>query len=263
MPDELFDRWQRIHSRPPSIEQVPLHWLRARAYDSSAARNWRGVIEALDHARQRGPLPWADAMRLLNAHGAVGSWQAARSLIRELGVPFHSAPELAHVEAIASVHLGESGRVTELCTIAIDQSVGTRNPDLAATAVRVCLLASGDQLPWTALTDLATRAPVVTGDYMRRSGLVGATLVAAGTPGAGSKLLAEACAQEGGFVNPHTLLFAVDGARRAGNARDASRWAAELATAMSASSRWRTRIMRKPLGAWDVAEIEALRRSRK
>jgi WD40 repeat protein/serine/threonine protein kinase len=260
VPDELFDRWQRVHSTPPSLEDVPLHWLRARAYESSLARNWRGVIDALEQARRRGPLPWADAMRLLNAYGGVGTWQAARALIRDLRVPFHAAPELAHVEAIASVHLNEGGRATQLCRILIDESAGTRNPDVAATTVRVCLLASaGEPLPWTALTDLAARAPVVNGDYMRRSGLVGATLVSAGKLDAGSKLLAEACSQEGVFVNPHALLFAADAARRAGHARDAARWSAELTKALAASSPWRARIMRKPLGAWDLAEIEALR----
>jgi hypothetical protein len=92
---------------------------------------------------------------------------------------------------------------------------------------------------------------------------MGATLVAAGKLGEGSKLLTDACAREGGFVNAHTLVFAVESARRSGNARDASRWSAELSTAMSASSRWRARIMRKPLGVWEVAEIEALHRSRR
>ena len=221
------------------------------------------MIEALEQARQRGPLPWADAMRLLNAYGAVGSWPAARALVRDLGASFRAAPELAHVEAVASAHLNDGSRVIELCRMLSDQAAGTRNPDLAATAVRVCLLAPrGEPMSWTALTDLAARAPVVTGDYMRRSGLVGAVLIAAGKLEAGSKLLAEACSQEGVFVNPHTLLFAVDGARRAGTARDVSRWSAALATSMSPSGRWRARIMRKPLGAWEVAEIEALHRSR-
>ncbi|HEY7500437.1 MAG TPA: WD40 repeat domain-containing serine/threonine-protein kinase [Vicinamibacterales bacterium] len=264
VPDDLFDRWRRFHSKPPPFEDAPLHWLRARAYDSSSTKNWRGVIEALEQARRRGPLPWADTMRLLNAYGAVGNWQAARALIRELGAPLHSAPELAHVEAIASVHLGESARATELCRTLIDQHAATRNPDLAATVVRVCLLtASREQLPWATLADLASRAPVVTGDYMRRCGLMGAALVAAGRLGEGSKLLTEACSQDGGLVNAHTLVFALEGARRSGNARDASRWSAELSTAMSASSRWRARIMRKPLGVWEVAEIEALQRSRR
>ena len=149
-------------------------------------RNWRGVIEALEQARRRGPLPWADAMRLLNAYGGVGSWQAARALIRDLRVPFHAAPELAHVDAIASAHLQGGSRTAELCRILIDESAGTRNPDLAAATVRVCLLASSPEpLPWAALTDLAARAPLVTGDYMRRSGLVGAALVSAGKVDAG------------------------------------------------------------------------------
>jgi hypothetical protein len=264
VPDELFARWRRVHATPPAIEDGPLHWLRARAYDASVTRNWSGVIEALEHTRRRGPLPWADTMRLLNAYGGVGRWQQARALIRELGVPFDTAPELVHVDAIASVHLDDGRRAAELCRILIGQSAGTRNPDRAALAVRVCLLApSGEPLPWPALTEIAGRAPAVSGDYLRRSGLVGAALVAGGTLAAGVKLLTDALSQEGAFVNPHTLVFAADAARRTGNARDASRWSAGVATALSASSRWRARVMRKPLGAWEIAEIEALQRSRR
>jgi WD40 repeat protein len=262
VPDELFDRWRRVHATPPPLEDEPLHWLRARAYDASLTQNWGGVIDALEQARRRGRLPWADAMRLLNGYGATGRWEAARAFVRELAVPFRSAPELVHVEAIASVQLGEGGRIKDLCRMAIEQSAGTRSPDLAATVVRICLLAPLAEQPRTTLSGLASRAPVVSGDYLRRSGLMGAALVSARNVGDGVNLLAEACKEEGACLHPHTLMFAVESARRTGRMREASRWSTELAAAMSGSSRWRARVMRKPLGAWDVAEIEALDRSR-
>jgi hypothetical protein len=201
-------------------------------------------------------------MRLLDGYGAAGRWRQARALIQELGVSLDAAPELAHVEAIASVHLDEGSRAAELCRTLVDRFAGTRNPDRAAMAVRVCLLApSGEQLPWSRLTDLANRSPLVSGEYLRRSGLLGAALVGSGKLRAGLELLTQASSHEGGFVNPHTLLFAAAAARGAGRARDASRWSARLATTVSASGPWRARVMHKPLGAWDVAEIEALRRS--
>jgi hypothetical protein len=222
------------------------------------------VVDALERARRRGPLPWGDAMRLLNAYGAASRWRQARALIQELGVSFDAAPELAHVDAIASVHLDDGSRAAQLCRPLTDRFAGTRNPDRAAIAVRVCLLApSGEPLQWTRLTDLANRSPLVSREYLRRSGLVGAVLAAGGNSRAGLKLLGEAAAHEGGFVNPHTLLCAANAARGAGNTRDASRWSKRLAAAVSASGPWRARVMRKPLGAWDVADIEALRRSRR
>jgi hypothetical protein len=264
VPDELFDRWQRLYPKPAPLEDDPLHWLRARAYDSSLTKRWPTVIDALERARRRAPLPWADAVRLLNAYGAEGRWRQARALIQELGVSFDAAPELAHVEAIASVHLDDGSRAAELCRTLIDRFADTRNPDRAAMAVRVCLLApSGVPLPWTRLTDLANRSPLVSGEYLRRSGLVGAVLVGSGKLRPALELLTEASSHEGGFVNPHTLLFAADAARGSGKAREASQWSARLATALSAAGPWRARVMRQPLGAWDVAEIEALRRSRR
>ena len=41
MPDELADRWQRLNSTPPSLEDVPLHWLRARG--TTRARRGTGA----------------------------------------------------------------------------------------------------------------------------------------------------------------------------------------------------------------------------
>ena len=201
---------------------------------------------------------WADAMRLLNAYGTLGHWKLAHALVGELGLSFEAAPELAYVDAIASVHLGDRDRVAELCRSLVERFDGTRNPDRAALAVRVCLLAPSDrQLPWGRVDDLAHRAPLVSRDYLRQSGLVGASLLCGGDARAGLARLTEASSRTDGFDNPHTLLFAGEAARRAGDARGTATWSARLGRALSGP--WQARVRREPLGAWHVAEIEALR----
>ena len=140
-PDELLDRWQRLHSAAPAIEPAPAHWLRERAQHASVGGRWAATIDILRDVRRRGPLLWVDNMRLLNAYGALGRWDEARTLIRQLGVSMDAAPELAHVEAIASVQLGDGDRVAEMCRTLLGRFAETGNPDRAAAAVRVCVLA--------------------------------------------------------------------------------------------------------------------------
>ena len=107
---------------------------------------------------------------------------------------------------------------------------------------------------------LADRAPLWNRESLRRGGLVGAALVRGGDVRAAMTHFREAASSSPQFVNPHTLMFAGEAARRLGDQRDAAAWHARLLETVSESGPWRARIRRAPLGAWDAAEIDALRR---
>jgi len=260
-PDELIERWRRHHPSAPDLGPAPTHWLRERAQQASLGGRWAMTVDILHDVRRRGQLLWVDHMRLLNAYGALGRWEEARALIHQLGVSIDVAPELAHVEAIASAQLGDGNRVTELCRTLLERFAETRNPDRAAAAVRVCVLApEGVSLQWNRVVSLAGRAPLRSRELLRRDGLIGAALVRAGRRREAMAHFADAASASAGFVNPHTLVFAGKAARQLGG-RGAEAWRTRLLDTVSESGPWRARIRRAPLGAWDAAEIEALRRA--
>ena len=142
-PDQLMARWQRLAPVPVALGAPSAAWLRARARAAGRMQRWPAVIDALEAVQRQERLPWADAMRLLNAYGALGRWEDARRMIRDLGADLAAAPEIAHVEAIASAHLRDAPRVEALCHRLASAFAETRNPDRAAHTVRVCLWREG------------------------------------------------------------------------------------------------------------------------
>ncbi len=259
-PDQLMLRWQRLPPVRVALGAPSVPWLRASARAAGLMQRWPAVIDALEAVQRQERLPWADGMRLLNAYGALGRWEDARRMIRALGADLAAAPEIAHVEAIASAHLRDSARVEALCHHLASVFAGTRNPDRAARTVRVCLLARGtDSLPWDRIVDLARATPQVSRTYLRRSALLGAVLVARGALPDGRAHLHEALSHGDRFTSPLTFLFLEDAARRAAARAEQSRMSARLAEALSNAGGWRARIASDPLGAWERAEVDALR----